>query len=461
MKDYQTFLQSKRQLGVSKGFEPVRMDVPLKPFQRAIAEWAVRRGRAAIFADTGLGKTRMQLAWADQVHQQTMGDVLILAPLAVASQTKREGVSIGLDVTVCRSMDDVQPGINITNYEMLEHFLPQAFEGVVLDESSLLKSYMGKTKRRLVQAFRDHPYRLACTATPAPNDHMELGNHAQFLGAMASNEMLARWFINDTMAAGNYRLKRHAERDFWRWVHSWAVSLETPSDLGEYDDEGYILPELTLEQHIVAVDHRVGSSGRLFRDGSLNATELHREMRLTAADRAARVAEIVHSSSGTWLVWCNTNYEADHLVKMIPEALEVRGSESAVAKERKLLDFSEGRARILITKPSLAGFGLNWQHCHQMAFVGLSYSYEQLYQAVRRCWRYGQTEEVTAHIVTAESEGSVLAGIRRKQADHQRMKHAMVEAMREAAGEDGAYQLRRCEGRHEMRIPDWLRSRAV
>lgn len=427
MLDYQTFLQSKRTVAQTSGLE-VSLDAihpMLFDFQKEIVKWSLQRGRSAIWADCGLGKTFMQLEWSRIIHQHTSGDILILAPLAVASQTVSEGAKLGIDVHICRSQADVKPGLNITNYEMLQHFDPSHFSGVVCDESSILKSYMGKTKRALVDAFAQTPYRLACTATPSPNDVMELGNHSEFLGIMPSGEMLMRWFINDTMSNGKYRLKGHATKDFWEWVASWAVSLRRPSDLG-FSDSGFVLPELKIIHQYVETDITEGvPEGQLFRAPTMSATSLHKEMRITAADRAQAVADLVNNSDETWTIWCNTNYEADELTKRIPDAIEVRGSESITAKEKKLTDFSEGRIRVLISKSSICGFGMNWQHCHNVAFVGLSYSFEDVYQAIRRSYRFGQEHPVSVYIIAADTEGPLVASLERKMKAHMELANAM------------------------------------
>jgi DNA modification methylase/superfamily II DNA or RNA helicase len=426
--DYHAFLRSKRVVAHTAGIDLSHAALPerLFPFQRDLVQWALRKGRAALFADCGLGKSLMQLSWANIVHRSTNGDVLILAPLAVASQTIREGEKLGISVQMCRSQSDVRPGLNITNYEMLSHFDATHFVGVVLDESSILKSYMGKTKRALVEAFQDTPYRLCCTATPAPNDVMEIGNHSEFLGIMPSNEMIMRWFINDTMRSGHYRLKGHAIKDFWAWVATWAISIKKPSDLG-YSDKGFVLPDLHLHRRYIQTDITVGrEEGMLFRAPQMSATNLHKEMRLTVADRAQAVADLVHEHpEETWVIWCNTNYEADELTKRIPDAVEVRGSESVAEKERKLVAFIQGRIRVLITKPGIAGFGLNFQHCHHTAFVGLSYSFEEFYQAIRRFYRFGQTHAVEATIVAAETEAPLVSALERKIQAHTQMGQSM------------------------------------
>jgi DNA modification methylase len=433
--DYADFIASKRQRFQSSGIEVRECDIagPLYPFQIHLARWALEIGRAAIFADCGLGKTIIQLEWAHQITQHTGGRVLILSPLAVSAQTEREAARFGYDgVERCETGDSSTARIVLTNYERLHHFNADEFAGVVLDESSILKSYMGKTKRALVEAFRDTRFKLCCTATPAPNDHMELGNHADFLNVMASNEMLARWFINDTMSAGKYRLKGHAKAEFWGWVASWAVSISKPSDVSaEYSDTGYVLPPLQYEDHILRADQTaievVDKFGQaaLVRDGALSATTLHRELRLSAPDRAERVASIVALDGGSWVIWCHSNYEADELVAAIPEAIEVRGGDSMASKESALEAFSSGEARIIITKPSIAGFGLNWQHCHNVAFIGLSYSFETFYQAVRRTWRFGQESPVTVHIVRTDTEGDIARTVRRKMHSHESMRDEM------------------------------------
>lgn len=450
---YESFLAAKEPAAAPCGITPRDIHPALFPFQRDIVEWAVRRGRAAIFADTGLGKTRMQLEWARQVG----GPALVLAPLAVAHQTIREGKALGLDVVYARSQEEAGAGVSITNYERLDRFDLSRFRAVVLDESSILKSFMGATKRALVERCAVVPYRLACTATPAPNDHMEIGNHAEFLGVMLSHEMLARWFINDTSTFGTYRLKGHAVGLFWDWVTSWARCVGKPSDLG-YSDDGFVLPALEERHHVLRVDLTEERGAALFRLPELSATSIHAEKRRTAADRARRVAELVAAEPAEpWIVWCETDYEADELTALIPDAVEVRGSMKPEEKERRLVDFSEGRTRLLVTKPSLAGFGLNWQHCARMAFVGVSFSYEQLYQAIRRSWRFGQKRAVHAHIVMAETERDVFAVVKAKAEGHAEMKDQMFAAMRRAQSRDS--NRLRYEALQAANVPAWLQAR--
>lgn len=430
--DYRAFLEKKRITAESVGFDVDVADLNPKLFdwQREIVAWALKQGRAAMFEDCGLGKTAQQLEWAHQVAKHTGGDVLILAPLAVARQTQREGEKFGIEATVCRSQSDVKPGVNVANYEMLEHFDAAHFTGVVLDESSILKSYSGKTKQQLIELFCRTPYRLACTATPSPNDHMELGNHSEFLGIMASNEMLARWFINDTMNFGTYRVKGHAKDDFWRWVASWSMCISRPSDIG-FCDDGFVLPPLTISEFYVESDQTEGAGDALFRNVDLSATGLHKELRLSAPARAVAAADMVNGNDASWIVWCNSNYEADEVRALIPDAVEVRGSDSVTEKERKLMAFTNGESRVIVTKPSIAGFGLNWQHCSNVVFMGLSYSYEQFYQSLRRSYRFGQKNPVNAHVIMAPTESDILKTVRKKQSAHIEMQDSMSRAISE------------------------------
>lgn len=448
--EYQKFIRSKIRRAPNAGFDPVTpLPEGLFPFQRQIVTRCVKLGRAAIFAGCGLGKTAMQLAWADQVARKTGRPVLILCPLAVAPQTVAEGTKFGITVKGIERADQMAPGICATNYQKLlnpERFPPESLAdlgGVVLDESSILKNYSGAIKKALCDLFATVPYKLACTATPAPNDHVELGNHSQFLGVMPSNEMLARWFVSEDGADKGrqkgraYRLKGHGQRDFWDWVASWSVCLDTPSDLG-FSDDGFILPELIQQRHYARVDAVSGAgSGELFRCDALSATNLHREARLTAPARARLVADLVRGEPDEpWVIWCNTDYEADALAEAlegVERVAEVRGSMPDHRKESILGQFLTGEVRVLVTKPTVAGFGLNWQHCARTAFVGLSYSYEQMYQAVRRLWRFGQKREVIAHVVAAETEGEIGKIVARKEEQGETMRKEMVAASKRAS----------------------------
>lgn len=429
--EYQEFIDGKKLSATYFGHEVETVNKNMFDFQVEIVKWALKKGRAAIFADTGLGKTLMQSSWADEVCKYTKGNVMIIAPLCVAHQTVQEGEKFGISINYCRSQDGVKPGINITNYEMIEKFDLSTFAGVVLDESSILKSYMGKTKRLIIEMCEPIQYRLACTATPSPNDYLELGNHAAFLGIMPSNEMIMRFFQNDTMEAGSYTLKPHAADKFWEWCATWSVCLSNPADMG-YDGTKYILPELINEFIEVSTEGLPPSEGELFRVVEINATSIHKEGRITAERRAVEVANLVNADKEPWLVWCNTNYEADALKNLIHDAVDLRGSDSIEKKETSLDGFIDGSIRVLITKPSIAGMGLNLQHCRNMAFVGLSYSYEDYYQAIRRCWRFGQTKEVYCYVMAADSERSILKVINEKEKAHKIMKTEMVKAISRA-----------------------------
>ncbi len=464
MMDYQDFLRSKAVSVQASGFDVPESEInpALFPWQRDIVRWALRLGKAALFEECGLGKTPQQLEWSRHVALHTGRRVLILAPLAVAHQTVAEGIKFGIPCRYCRSQEQADAAaeqIIVANYDMLKAFDPDQFAGVVLDESSILKAFTGATKRALLAAFRLTPYKLACSATPAPNDHLELGNHSEFLSVMLSNEMISRWFINDSMTAGHYRLKGHAARDFWRWVASWAVCIGRPSDLGPYSDDGFVLPDLRLYSEVVAIDHsRAQEQGRLFVDTARSATGMWAEKRATAGDRCARAREIVGDSQESWIVWCDTNEEADILASLFPEAVEVRGSDSLADKEERLIAFAEGRVPKLITKADIAGFGLNLQNCCKQAFVGVTYSFEKTYQALRRSWRFGQQHPVDAYLIYAESEGNIMQAIRSKQAAHAEMQAAMTEAMHEV-GLSNAFGNRTREDydpRVPMAIPGWL-----
>lgn len=433
---YDQFIASKSQRAESSGFEPLPITAPLFGWQEHIVQWAIRKGRAALFEDCGLGKTAQQLEWAHQVVRHTGGSVIILTPLAVANQTSREAIKFGIPARVATSQDSVtEPGIYIANYEKLGHFDADDFAGVVLDESSILKSFTGKTRRELTSTFAHTPYKLACTATPSPNDYTELGQHADFLGVCSPAQMLATYFINDTFNTGDWRLKKHAESEFWKWLASWAACVSKPSDIG-FDDAGYLLPALNMSTRTVSVDQTIDADDDLFRIASLSATTMHKEMRITAPRRAEEVASMVNASKEAWIVWCNTNFEEDELIARIPDAVAVRGNQTADAKMRNLDAFTNGECRVIVTKPSIAGYGLNWQHCSNVAFVGLSYSFEDLYQALRRSYRFGQQSEVNAVIVQADTEGAILKTIKRKIKQHQEMQEKMKNAAKELTSKD-------------------------
>lgn len=423
MTDYATFLDSKRVTVPSLGPTEVgAVHDALFPFQADLVRWAVRKGRAALFADTGLGKTFMQLEWARLV---TPDPVLIIAPLSVARQTVREGQKIGADVTYSRSGPAGR--ITITNYEMVEHFDPADFAAVVLDESSILKALDGKTRRRLTEAFGDTTYRLCCTATPAPNDIAEIGNHAEFLGVMAHHEMLSAFFVHGSMGTGEkdgWRLKGHAEDAFFRWLASWSMAIRKPSDLG-YSDDGFALPPLTISPRFIGSEYV--PDGQLFFGGLKGVTDRARVRRATADDRCDTAAELVNASTDQWIVWHGLNTEGDALRRAIPDSVLVEGSQSPEEKAAALEAFQDGKVRVLITKPRIAGFGMNFQNAHRMAFVGLSDSWEAYYQCVRRCWRFGQTEPVEAVIVLSEPEAAIYENVMGKEREALRMQERLIE----------------------------------
>ena len=421
--DYQSFLASKRAIAPAVGVEvdTSEMSEWLFPFQRDITRWAVRKGRAAIFADTGLGKTRMQLEWARLIGERT----LILAPLAVARQTVREAASLGLDVTYARSQAEASDGITITNYEMLDRFDASQFGAVVLDESSILKGLDGKTRKRLTDAFSETKYRLCCTATPAPNDIAEIANHAEFLGVMSRVMMLSAFFVHDDEG---WRLKGHATTDFYRWLASWGMSVRKPSDIG-YSDEGYDLPPLEIIPTFIETDYR--PEGMLFSVGLHGIGDRSKVRKATATDRVATTAAMVNASDEQWILWCGLNDEADALAKAIPGAINVQGSDAVDVKVSMVEAFQDGKVRVLVTKPRIAGFGMNFQNAHRMAFVGLNDSWEQYYQSIRRCWRFGQTEPVTAYIILSEAEQDIYHNVMRKEAEAKSMAEQLVEHVRE------------------------------
>jgi superfamily II DNA or RNA helicase len=432
---YQDFLSGKQRAIEAVGFDPDHYIAPLFPFQRDIVTMACRVGRFCIWADCGMGKTAMQLEWAHQVHQHTGGNVLILAPLAVSHQTVREGAKFGISCSFAATQADVQPGITVTNYEKLAHFDASSFSGVVLDESSILKAYTGKIRNQIIDSFAQTPFRLACSATPAPNDYMELGNHAEFVGVMTRTEMLAMFFVHDGGDTAKWRLKGHAVAKFWEWVCSWAVTIRKPSDLGDSDDT-FTLPALeindcTVETPREAVTDDSGQMG-LF---AMEAKTLSDQRQVRKASLQLRVdaaAQLANSNSEQWLIWCDLNDESTALAADIDGAVQVTGSDSDQHKEDAMLGFQQGAIRVLVSKPSICGFGMNFQQCHNVAFVGLSHSYEAFYQAIRRCWRYGQQQPVQAHIIYDVAEGAVVQNIRRKESESTAMAEAMVSIMKES-----------------------------
>ena len=401
---YESFLATKRRVYLGDGLS-AEMPEWLFPWQAAVTKWALRKGRAAIWSDCGTGKTRMQLAWSEKIP----GRVLILAPLCVAEQTVREGASVGVDVSYARTQDDAHGRIVVTNYERLDRFDATAWDGVVLDESSILKSFDGKTRSALIAAFAKTRYKLCCTATPSPNDIAETANHAEFLGLMTRPEFLATWFIHDDTG---WRMKKHAVAPFYRWLASWAVAVRKPSDLG-YSDDGYVLPPLNIHDVVVPFD---GPSSSLFPELATKGIQGRLSARRGSLDARVQAAAELASRPGQWLLWCGLNQEADALAAMIPDAVNVQGSDSYAEKVSAVLGFQDGSIRVLVTKAKVLGFGMNFQNCHQMAFVGISDSYEAYYQAIRRCWRFGQPHPVDAYVVVSEAERSIVQNVRNKEA---------------------------------------------
>ena len=453
--EYRQFIAARAIAADRHGFAPREINTNAKEHQRAVLDFALDRGRSAAFLDTGLGKSFIELEFARQCAEETGKPSLILTPLAVAGQMVREGQKFGIAARQIREQSDVGAGIMVANYERLAKLDPAAFGAVVLDESSILKSYAGRTRAAIQDAFDGTRYKLAATATPSPNDHTELGNHAEFLGVMRQQEMLSKWFINDTSTASQeWRLKGHAQGDFWQWVASWARCATMPSDLG-CDDTGYVLPEIDRRIHEVAADRMENAApGLMFRIPQMSATSFHEEKRLTLQQRCERAAELAdHDKPVT--VWCETNDESALLTKMTPGSIEVHGALDPDEKERRLLGFAAGDYRAMITKPKLAGFGVNWQHCAHAVFASISFSYEQHYQAVRRSHRFGQTERVRNDVVISDTEASIWNVINEKSAKHDEMKRRMAEAMKQAQTE-GARRVV-YDRPLDLAFPEWIK----
>lgn len=427
--DYKSFLEKKTIVSKDTGFTVNRKDLNnnLFEYQKDIVIWALKKGKSAIFADCGLGKSLMQLEWAEKVHEETNGSILILAPLAVTEQTYREGIKFGINSKVVECQEDVINGINITNYEKLDKFDTSVFNGIVLDESSILKSFTGKVRNQIIDNFKNTPYKLACTATPAPNDYMELGNHSEFLGVMTRSEMLAMYFVHDGGNTSKWRLKGHATDVFWQWMSSWAVVITNPRDL-DYEVEGYDLPKLNIHEIIVDGDKPIVET--------LTLTQRRQARKESLEERCKAAADLVNNSNENWLVWCNLNDESKLLHELINDSVEVKGSDKAKHKTDSSISFANGDIKCLVSKPLIFGMGLNFQSCHNMIFVGLSDSYEQYYQAIRRCWRFGQEHEVNVYIVISAKEGCVKENIERKQEDANTMQQEMLKHTKEITKEN-------------------------
>jgi hypothetical protein len=458
MKDYQAFLERKAQIGGDHGFDPVWLPDFLFPFQSSLVEWATRKGRAALFADCGLGKTPMQLVWAENVRRQTGKPVLILTPLAVAQQTIREAEKFSIDAARSHR-GEINAPIVVSNYERLRLFTPGTFGGVVCDESSILKNFDGARREQITIFMRKLPYRLLTTATAAPNDYHELGTSSEALGELGYMDVLGRFFITTQGSnhayrgkymiadANGWRFRGHAEVPFWRWVSSWARAMRRPSDLG-FDDEGFALPPLTHQEHVVTA--RQARPGMLFDVPANGFHEEREERRRTIAERCERAAALVNNTGEPAVVWCHLNDEGDLLERLIPDAVQVSGRDSDDAKEAKFVAFGSGQTRVLITKPKIGAWGLNWQHCaHVVTFP--SHSYEQMYQAVRRCWRFGQERPVTVDTVLTEGEMGIQANVQRKAEQAERMFTALTAHMRDVLTIDRAVRYEQT-----VEVPAWV-----
>lgn len=430
MKDYTEFLESKKKTVQEAGFVATTFNPALFDFQQFIVATALRKGRYAIFADCGLGKTLMQLEWAHQVVSHTGRPVLILAPLAVTGQTIQEGIKFGYHVhdymDEMYTFQETPAGIYVANYEQLTNINTDDFAGVVLDESSILKNYEGATRTLIIEAFADTPYKLACTATPSPNDPMELGNHSEFLNVQSRAEMLAMYFVHDGGETAKWRIKGHCQQLFWDWVSEWAIMMAKPSDIG-FTAHGYELPELHYVEKKITTPKR--DNGQLFNDMAVSATDFNGELRLTKVERMSEVVELVNNSTENFIIWIKQNEEADYLKALIPDAVEVRGSDAPELKKKRLLGFANNEYRVLITKTKIAAMGMNYQNCHNQIFASLDFSFEGLYQAIRRSYRFGQTEQVNIFLVTTDTMQNVVASINKKQKQFSQMQDAMALAI--------------------------------
>lgn len=431
MSDYREFLESRAQIPNHLGFKPTYNLDALFDFQQSLLDWAVRMGRCAIFADCGLGKTPIQLAWAQNVVQHTNRPVLILTPLSVSQQTVREGEKFNIECHRSQT-GKIDGKIVVTNYERLHHFDPLGFAGAVCDESSILKNYDGATREAITEFMRRIPYRLLCTATAAPNDYIELGTSSEALGIMGHVDMLNKFFKRDqkfcrveNRGSQGWKFRGHAERDFWRWVVSWARAIRKPSDMG-FDDGRFILPPVNIREYVVKAPNP--RAGWLFDFPASNLHEQREERRRTLTERCEKAASLVANTGKPAVMWCHLNDEGDLLEKLVPDAVQVAGKDSDERKEEVFTAFQSGQIRAIVTKPTIAGFGLNWQHCAHQTFFP-SHSFEQWYQAIRRSWRFGQTSEVDIDVISSEGEAGVIANMRRKSDAADKMFERLVKLM--------------------------------
>jgi len=420
--NYTDFLKKKKKHILDIGFEPKDLNKNLFPFQKHIVKIALKKGKYAIFADCGLGKTIMQLEWAQQIIIKENKPVLILCPLAVSQQTINEGTKFGINCN--RWIDNnLANQIYIANYEKLHNIDTSKFAGIVLDESSILKNFTGKYRQRIIETFSHTKYKLACTATPSPNDPMELGNHAQFLNVMSFTEMLSIYFINDMQQTQKWRIKGHAQDAFWKFISSWAMMINKPSDIG-FEDDGFDLPDLNFIEQQISTPKR--NNGQLFNDVSVSATNFNQELRLTILPRIEMAADIANSSDENFIIWCKHNEESKQLTQLINESREVKGSDNDERKEQYLIGFGKNEFKCLVTKPKIAQFGLNYQNCHNQIFAALDFSFEGLYQAIRRSYRFGQDKPVNIYIITTDTMQNVIQSIKQKQKNFNKMKDSLT-----------------------------------
>jgi hypothetical protein len=460
--NYYEFIASKRKSVVSYGFD---VDInELNPlafeWQKKIVRWALKKGRANLFEDCGLGKTLQQLMFANEVCKHTGGSVIIFAPLAVCVQTQREGVKFGYEVNICRTQKDVIPGINITNYEMAEHFNADVFDGIILDESSILKQNFGKTRELLTEKFKNTKYKLCCTATPAPNDYVEIGNHAEFLGIMTRLEMLSTFFTHDGGNTSKWKIKGHAKEEFFKWLADFSCCITSPADLG-YPAAEYELPNLNIIEIVVKSNDLEDCDGQrmLVPLTAMDLNERRNARRQTLFDRVAKAAEIANACDSQVLVWCDLNDESKELTNQIDNAVEVTGSDTDEHKQNAMFDFTNGNIKCLVSKPKIAGWGMNWQNCHNVIFVGLSDSFESYYQAIRRCWRFGQTSEVNVYIITSDKESCVKQNIETKQAKAQTLTKELACLTRDIVINEmngKIYKTSNYLPNEDMKIPQWI-----
>lgn len=459
LQEYREFIANRSVKSENSGFKSGNISDVLKVHQRNVVEFALDKSKSAAFLDTGLGKSLIELEFAKQCAEYTGKPSLILTPLAVAGQMVREGNKFGIDARQVKDQSEVGSGVMVVNYERIGKLDTSCFGAIILDESSILKSFAGKIRNELIAAFSNCEFKLAATATPSPNDHMELGNHAEFLGVMRQQEMLSKWFINDTSTASQeWRLKGHARDDFWQWVSSWSRCATLPSDLGG-DDTGYNLPEVIRTLHVVDADKSKDTNGMLFRIPELSATSFHDEKRKTLNDRCDKAAELANAHDMPVTIWCESNDESTLLAKLVDGAVELRGDQTPERKEEILEGFASGKFRAIVTKPKLAGFGLNWQHCAHAVFASISYSYEQHYQAVRRSHRFGQSQQVVNDIVVSDTEMQIWNVINDKASKHGEMKQAMATAMKKA--QNGTKRMVAYDRPLDLWFPEWIKSEEV